>query len=74
MKSMNKTPKVKKANQPMKSITNVSLQSWSIPVRTREGLEDRYIEPRQTIVVPASFITQTAIRYQDRNLIAIKNA
>lgn len=74
MKSTNKTIPAKKTPQAMKSITNVSLQAWSIPMRTSSGLEDRYLEPRQTIVVPASYITETAIRYQDRQLIAIKNA
>jgi hypothetical protein len=74
MKSTSKNAPTKVAPQPMKKITNVSLQSWSIPVRTRNGMEDRYLEPKQTIVVPASYVTETAIRYQERQLIAIKNA
>jgi hypothetical protein len=58
----------------MKTITNVSLQSWSLPLRTPKGVEDYYLNPKQTITVPASYITDHVIRYQQRNLIAIKNA
>lgn len=58
----------------MKQITNVSLQSWSLPLKTPNGVEDFYLSPRQTITVPASYITDHVIRYQQRNLISIKNA
>ena len=58
----------------MKVITNTSLQSWSLPFQTEKGLESIYIAPRQTIQVPASYITEHVIRYQQRNLITIKNA
>ena len=74
MKSTSKTAPKKVAPQPMKKITNVSLQAWSIHVRTRSGMEDCYLEAKQSIVIPASYITETAIRYQARQLIAIKNA
>ena len=58
----------------MKVITNTSLQSWSLPFRTSKGIESRYIKPRETVKVPASYITEHVIRYQQRNLITIKNA
>jgi len=58
----------------MKVITNTSLQSWSLPFRTPNGIENHYLPPRQTIKVPASYLTDHVIRYQQRNLITIKNA
>jgi hypothetical protein len=58
----------------MKKITNVSLQSWSLPLRTEKGIKDYYLEPRQSITVPASYLTDYCIRYQQRKLITIKNA
>lgn len=58
----------------MKQITNTSLQSWSLYFRTEKGVKSFYITPKQTIKVPASYITEDVIRYQARNLISIKNA
>ena len=58
----------------MKLVTNTSLQSWSIPFFTEKGLRDIYLTPKQTIKVPASYITEHAIRFQTRKLISIKNA
>ena len=58
----------------MKSVTNTSLQSWSLPFRTEKGVKDFYLTPKQTIKVPASYITDHVIRFQKRNLISIKNA
>jgi hypothetical protein len=57
----------------MKSVTNTSLQSWSIPFTTPQGVEEIYLSPRQTIKVPASYINEYVIRYQTRNLISIRN-
>ena len=58
----------------MKLITNTSLQSWSIPFTTPEGLQEIYITPKETIKVPASYINEYVIRYQKRSLISVKNA
>jgi hypothetical protein len=58
----------------MKLITNTSLQSWSFPLFTEKGMRDFYLAPKETIKVPASYITDHAIRFQQRKLIAIKNA
>jgi len=58
----------------MKKITNVSLQAWSLPLSTENGIEDVYLQPKQTIKVPASYLTDYCFRYQDRKLITIKNA
>ena len=58
----------------MKQITNTSLQSWSLYFRTEKGVKSFYITPKQTIKVPASYITDHVIRFQLRNLIAIRDA
>ena len=58
----------------MKQITNTSLQSWSLPFQTPVGVQQFYITPKQSVKVPASYITEDVIRYQQRNLITIKNA
>ena len=58
----------------MKIIMNTSLQSWSLPFRTEHGVKTHYLQPNESIQVPASFITDVVIRYQKRQLISIKNA
>jgi len=58
----------------MKQLTNTSLQSWNLYLSTEEGIKSFYLAPEQTIVVPASYITDDVIRYQQRSLISIKNA
>ena len=58
----------------MKIIMNTSLQSWSLPFKTKTGLQSYYLKPSESVKVPASYITENVIRYQQRNLITIKNA
>ena len=58
----------------MKQITNTSLQSWNLYLQTEEGAKSFFLTPKQTIQVPASYITEDGIRYQQRNLISIRNA
>ena len=58
----------------MKIITNTSLQSWSLPFKTSLGLKSYYLQPNETIQVPTSYITEDVIRYQQRQLIALRNA
>ena len=58
----------------MKLITNTSLQSWSFPLFTEKGMRDFYLTPKQTIKVPASYVTDHVIRFQKRNLLSIRNA
>ena len=58
----------------MKQITNTSLQSWNLYFQTEDGVKSFYLAPKQSVKVPASYITDDVIRYQQRNLIAIKNA
>ena len=42
----------------MKSITNDSLQSFEIYLKYPTGTKSVFIEPKQTIVVPANSITK----------------
>jgi len=58
----------------MKIIMNTSLQSWSLPLRTGAGVKSYYLKPSESIQVPASYITEDVIRYQQRSLITIRNA
>jgi hypothetical protein len=57
----------------MKIITNTSLQSWNLPVRTGKGVRHIYLQPNESIQVPASFITDHVIRFHERQLISIRN-
>ena len=57
----------------MKSITNTSLQSWNLPFRTPQGVKTFFLTPKKTIKVPASYLTEDVIRYQQRNLIKIQD-
>lgn len=57
----------------MKIILNTSLQSWSLPFRTESGVKNYYLQPNESVQIPASYITDDVIRHQKRNLIAIKN-
>lgn len=58
----------------MKIITNTSLQSWSIPLRTPKGIKHFYLTPNTSIQVPASYLTEYVDRYQQRRLIVVNNA
>jgi len=58
----------------MKKIINTSLQSWSLPLRTPNGVKSYYLMPQQAIQVPASYLTDHVMRFAERNLIAIRNA
>jgi hypothetical protein len=58
----------------MKIITNRSLQAWSLPLRTPAGVKMHYLTPRDSVQVPASYITDHVLRFQERRLITIKNA
>jgi len=57
----------------MKIITNTSLQSWSLPLTTEKGVRSYFLQPRRTIKVPASYISDYVLRYHQRNLIAIRS-
>ena len=42
-------------------------------MQTPKGIKTFCITPRQTIKVPASYLTEDVIRYQQRNLIKIQD-
>jgi len=58
----------------MKIIMNTSLQSWSLPFRTEAGVKHYYLKPSESVQIPASYITDNVIRYEERRLITIRNA
>ena len=56
----------------MKVITNVSMQGWSLPLRTPKGVEMQYLAPNSRIQVDNGAITEHLLRYQKRKLIQIR--
>jgi hypothetical protein len=56
----------------MKVITNVSMQGWSLPLRTSKGVEMHYLAPKQRVQVQDGAITEHLLRYQKRKLITIR--
>ena len=58
----------------MKTITNTSMQGWSLPVRTPEGVKSHYLSPRSSVKVPDSYLTDHIKRFAQRQLITIQNA
>ena len=71
-KSPPKVSKPPKAPQPapkvVKTITNVSLQSWSIPVGFNEYVD---LTPGSSVAVPINMISNRVINLQKRRLIEI---
>ena len=58
----------------MKVIMNTSLQSWSLPFKTKTGVQSYYLKPSESVKVPASYLTQNVITHEKRKLITIRNA
>lgn len=58
----------------MKSITNQSLQSFSIFFQTEKGPESFRIKPRKTVVVPSHYISDQIRTMARRRLLKISNA
>jgi hypothetical protein len=58
----------------MKSITNDSLQGFEIHFRTPKGNTTKWLKPKETIVVPASYITEQVKNMQRMRLLRVKNA
>lgn len=58
----------------MRSITNDSLQSFEVHFRTPKGIKSRWLTPRETIVVPTSYITEQIKNMQKMRLLRVKNA
>ena len=58
----------------MKSLTNESLQRLEVYFQTSKGADRRWIMPRETLLVPASFISDQIKVLSKRRMISIKNA
>ena len=58
----------------MKSITNDSLQRLEVYFSTNIGTKRRWIKPKQTLVVPATYISKQVKTLSDRRMISIRNA
>ena len=58
----------------MKSLTNDSLQRLEVYFKTQKGADRRWIMPKETLVVPASFISDQIKVLSSRRMISIKNA
>ncbi len=52
---------------PTKTIRNVSLQSWTIPM----GKEAHFLTPGSSVEVPVSYINSRVINLQKRRLISV---
>lgn len=63
----------KKATYSMKTIKNYSLQGLHVLLNTPEGPEFVWIQPRQSISVPESQISEQAKTLHQRRLIQISN-
>jgi hypothetical protein len=58
----------------MKSITNKSLQSFSIFFQTEKGPQSFRLKPRKTVVVPETYISDQIRTMARRRLLKISNA
>ena len=58
----------------MKLITNNSLQSFEIFLSTPKGPEPVWITPRQTVAVPAGYISEQIHNMVNRRMLSVKNA
>jgi len=58
----------------MKLITNSSLQAFEIYLSTPKGAEPVWITPRQTVAVPAAYISEQIFNMVNRRMLSVKNA
>jgi len=58
----------------MKRIKNDSLQTFVIYLMTETGEKEMYMKPKDSIVVPQSYITEQVKNLQKRRLFKITNA
>ena len=58
----------------MKLLTNESLQRLEVYFTTKKGADRRWIMPRESLVVPASFIGHQIKTLSERRMISIRNA
>ena len=58
----------------MKLLTNDSLQRLEVYFDTSKGSDRRWIMPKETLMVPAAFISNQVRILSQRRMISIKNA
>ena len=58
----------------MKSITNDSLQGFEVHFKTPKGVTPHWLKPKETIVVPTSYITTQIKNMQQMRLLRVKSA
>ena len=58
----------------MKSITNTSIQSFEIYLSTNKGAEVYWLKPQETIVVPASYLSEQVNTLIARRILRVQNA
>ena len=58
----------------MKRIQNDSLQSFTIYLVTESGVKEKWMQPKESIVVPESYLTDQVKNLHKRRLFKITNA
>ena len=58
----------------MKSITNTAIQSFEIYLNTNKGAEVYWLKPQETIVVPASYLSEQVHTLAQRRILRIQSA
>lgn len=58
----------------MKSITNDCLQRLELYLTTNRGTKRIWLMPRETMVVPPSFLSGQVKTLSDRRMLSIRNA
>ena len=58
----------------MKSVTNDSLQRLEIYLTTNQGIKRMWLNTRETMVVPSSFLSSQVHNLSERRMLTIRNA
>jgi hypothetical protein len=58
----------------MKSITNTSIQSFEVYLQTPKGPEVYWLSPNETLVIPASYLSEQIHTLVKRRIIRVQNA
>jgi len=58
----------------MKSVTNDSLQSFEIYFTSPKGTIRKWLKPKETVVVPKSYISEQVQNMHNRRVLRIRNA
>ena len=58
----------------MKLVKNDSLQSFTVSFQTEKGITTKWLQPGESILVPAKYITQQIKTLQRRRIFKISNA